>query len=508
MQLDVTLHTSPSSVRLSKKPRSIDIMTPVCLLAWLESYPEKSAFVSLSLVLCEGLELLNETYELAVSVLLRETQTHPVRWVGISDSLNDTQDLAQWLNVSPDNIYDFRPSERGQPLSTTSQSFTIPPSPALFKAMIKPAHTALKGLSSPQDAAIVFVPSRGQCRSVCTDLITQCAIEMDTRGFLGVGVEDLDYLEARLAQMKDRSLVDAMMHGIGLFIPPISPGMGGVPGLGRGMDASDRIITLELFAEGVLRVLVVPREACWTLPLRASLVLIMGTQYFEITGPPPPPLSSNSLTQRSHHAGPEPTNRETKSKTNTNMSKPHQHQQHQHQHQHHNQHRTLKEYSMHELVRMQGLAVQGGSKIGRFHLFCQAEQRDTYMRFLEEGLPLESSLLSSLRSSTSASSSSVLQPWLAARRSHSTSSAPSQTIRGKQDLLDLLSYTFLWKRMRSNPTYYDVIEGGDMNGKGKSRDAVLSRFVDQLFELTNVAKVVEDVKTDGPIAGPPPPGAM
>jgi len=149
-------------------------------------------------------------------------------------------------------------------------------------------------------------------------------------------------------------------------------------------------------------------------------------------------------------------------------------------------HRTLRDYSVHELVRMQGLAVHHGSE-GRFHLLCHAEQRDTYLRFLEEGLPLESSLLSSSRRSTHTSmgsgpseersntdptrweGSEVLRKWFERRRA-------AGSIRGKQDALDMLSHTFLWRRMKSNPTYYDV-EDGDC-------DATLSRTVDLLFEAT------------------------
>jgi len=65
--------------------------------------------------------------------------------------------------------------------------------------------------------------------------------------------------------------------------------------------------------------------------------------------------------------------------------------------------------------------------------------------------------------------SDVLRKWFERRRA-------TGSIRGKQDALDMLSHTFLWRRMESNPTYYDV-EDGDC-------DATLSRAVDLLFEVT------------------------
>ena len=428
MAVHVNLHTSNTpnaSSLVSRKGRSIDVVTPSALLSWLDASNRTAELDSLSLVLCDNLELLNDDYELAVSLLRQMTQTKPVRYVGITASLNDTLDLAQWLNVQLDNLYDFRPSDRDQILSTTSQPFTLPLSSALFKAMIKPAHGALRTLPD-DEAGIVFVPSRGQCKIIANDLITECAIEMNTRGFIGEDVS-VDMLEARLGRLKDRSLMDIMMQGIGIITP--------------GTQASDRLLTLELFADGILRVLVVPREMCWTLPVRASLVIALGTQYYQV-GPSLEDANSSKTRERDD--------------------------------------RVLKEYTVHELVRIQGLAIRHG-KVGRFHLLCQSEQRDTYMRFLEEGLPLESSLLQSPTASLSSSTSTEegwtgspsLLAFIARRRA-------SGSIRGKQDAMDMLSHTFLWRRMKSNPTFYDVAYKDGEN----ARHATLSRAVDKLFAAT------------------------
>jgi antiviral helicase SLH1 len=436
MQLHIGLHLSTFQAQPLRKQRSIDILVPRVLLAWLDNGLDQSYLSNLSLVLCERLELLDDAYELSVSVLLHATQMYPVRFVGLTQSLNDTVDLARWLNVPDGESYDFRPRDREQPLSTTSQSFTIPPSPALFKAMVKPAYTALRSLSVSEDS-LIFVPSRAQCRTTCNDLITQCAIEMNTQGFL---VDDIaaDEMKARLFQFRDRSLVEGMMCGIGV--------------LHSGMLPADRLLTMELFADGVLRVLILPREMCWTLPVRASLVIVFGTQYFEV---------SAFRSVKKENVG------------------------------------ELRDYSVHELVRMQGLAVRHG-RGGRFHLLCHAEQRDTYMRFLEEGLPLESSLLSlsspSVKAAVTAGmrlaekksdldlttwgGSEILKRWFEGRRARAS-------IRGKQDVLDILSHTFLWRRMKSNPTYYDV-EDGDS-------DAALSRIVDRLFERSAPSPSLADV---------------
>jgi len=94
--------------------------------------------------------------------------------------------------------------------------------------------------------------------------------------------------------------------------------------------------------------------------------------------------------------------------------------------------------------------------LGHFHLFCQAEDKDTYMRFLEGGLPLESQLLHS----------DQLRHWYKHHRSRGH-------ISSKHEGVQALSLTFLAQRIVSNPTYYDC--------KG-TRNECLSRIVDELEE--------------------------
>ena len=105
------------------------------MLTALTRQPDiKSSLFSLRLVLCESLELLDAVYELGVSLLLHATQPHPVRFIGLTSSLNDPADLAAWLNVDPLALHSFKPSDRDQALNVATLTFTIPQSAALFKA--------------------------------------------------------------------------------------------------------------------------------------------------------------------------------------------------------------------------------------------------------------------------------------------------------------------------------------------------------------------------------------
>lgn len=380
----------------SPSGRSIRVVTAPHLLFVVTRLlrQKQTSLAGLRLVLCENLELLDPSYELGISLLQHIARPYPVRFVGLSNSLNDPADLAAWLNVDPMALHSFRPADRDQSLVISTQTFTIPQSAALFKAMAKPVHSAIRG--TPGESAIVFVPSRGQCRSVALDLITQSALEMESaEGFLPVGVSP-DALEDQL-RLQDRSLLDFVTRGVGIFHD--------------GISKPDRVLILGLYAEGIVRVLIVPRESCWTLPVRAATVVIMGTQYVQIL------------------AGDEE--------------------------------RHVRDYGLEELVRMQGRAVSHHGA-GHFHIFCQAEGKDTIMRFMNDGLPLESNLIGS----------ETLERWYRDCRSDGT-------IPGKQQAVAAMSLTFLARRLVSNPIYYDA--------SSKSRDEFLSRMVDDLEQGINTS---------------------
>ncbi|CAK5275707.1 unnamed protein product [Mycena citricolor] len=382
--VSLELHTGQDTLT-RPKGRAIRIVTADHLLQVVSARNGKPVR-GLDLVVCENLEHLEPAYELGVSLLQHAVQTSPTRFVGVTSSLRDPTDVATWLRVDPAALLSFRPGDRDQALATTVQTFSIPHSASLFKAMAKPTHAAIQSCP-PGESAIVFVPSRGQCRPIAYDLITQCALEQETdAGYLPEGMSH-ERLEDALARLRDASLVDIVSRGIGFFH--------------EGIPKPDRNLMLELYAEGVIRVLLVPHDSCWTLPIRAAVVVVMGAQ--------------STLHGGSHDRQP-------------------------------------RDYTLVEMVRMQSRAVRHGAA-GHFFLFCQAEGKDTFVRFLNDGLPLESGLLRSPE----------LRAWYQNQGHRELSN---------QQLVDALSFTFLSRRLASNPTYYDCLQS--------SRDENLSRTVDDL----------------------------
>ena len=366
--------------------KSIRIATAAVVLDSLAVAGERiPSLRQLKLVVLENLDILDADYELAISVLRLRCHELPIRFVGSSASLNDPADLAAWLQVDNSALYNFRPRDRDQSFSVVTKTFTTPLSSALYKAMAKPAHSAIT--SHPEQPVIVFVPSSAHCRSVAMDLITECALAdlNNIRGFVPPHI-DQNELEFLLAKFQDRTLIDFVSKGIGFFHEKVGK--------------KDRALILQMYIEGIVRVLIVPRYSCWTLPVRAGVVIIMGTQYV-VFG-------------------------EDKSD------------------------RQVRDYELEEIVRMQGRAIRPDVG-GHLHLFCHPDARDVFARFLNEGLPLESSLLDA---------GSLIVDWITKSRG---ADAPIGESAMKPEVHKILSCTFLRHRIASNPVYYNIKQdGGDV----------------------------------------------
>ncbi|KAG9102344.1 hypothetical protein FRC06_002103 [Ceratobasidium sp. 370] len=376
------------------QPGRIQAITPSKFLEWARSNGRdlsKSAYIrGLGTIVFESLESLDAEYELAIATVRHATQTLPVRFVGVSSSLTDTSDIASWLGVSPRGNFSFQPGDREQELTNSTQPFSIPHSAALLHAMAKPVYSALRAIGT-EGGGLVFVPAQVLCQSAVKDLVRLCGVDFNALGFLGSGVTP-DAMEPFVERLENQELADGVAHGIGIYH--------------NRMSERDQRLILELYAEGTVRILVAPREACWSVPVRAAKVIVMSTQYMQIGA------GGND--------------------------------------------RELRNYTLGEVTRMQSRAVRPGHP-GSFVLMCQGEDRETYMRFLNDGLPLESELMEG--------GCEVLKQWV-------KEMVEAQSFQSPQDMMDILGHTYLRRRLRSNPNYY----GEEMGGRD-----TLSKLVDLVW---------------------------
>jgi pre-mRNA-splicing helicase BRR2 len=116
------------------------------------------------------------------------------------------------------------------------------------------------------------------------------------------------------------------------------------------------------------------------------------------------------------------------------------------------------DYPITDLVEMAGKAnrVEDSSDACKVALFCHAARKEYYKKFLYEALPVESHLNHYLHD-------------------HIASEITLRTVENKQDAVDYLTWTFMYRRLMKNPNYYNMT--------GTSHRHV-SDFLSELVEST------------------------
>lgn len=131
------------------------------------------------------------------------------------------------------------------------------------------------------------------------------------------------------------------------------------------------------------------------------------------------------------------------------------------------EHRYI-DYPISEVLQMFGRAsLPGVDRLGRGVLMVPAVRRDYYKKFLHEALPVESHL----------------QLYLA---DAFVTEVSSRTIGSTQDAVDWLTYTYYYRRLLANPSFYGLV---DTSHEGLS--GFLSELVERTIEELSEAKLVD-----------------
>lgn len=291
----------------------------------------------------------------------------PVRLLGLSTAVANANDMASWLKVQDQGLFNFPSSVRPVPLEMYIDGFPdnmgfCP----LMKSMNKPAYLAIK-THSPTKPVLIFVASRRQTRLTALDLIHLCGMEDDPRRFLRMNDDELEQI---ISLVKDDTLKLSLQFGIGLHH--------------AGLVDSDRRISHELFASSKIQILIATSTLAWGVNLPAHLVIVKGTQFFDakIEG--------------------------------------------------------YKDMDLTDVLQMMGRAGRPAfDTTGIAMVFTKESTKPFYKYFLNSGFPVESHL------------HKVLDDHIGAE-------VTARTIKSRQEALDFLTWTFLFRRIHFNPTYYGI----------------------------------------------------
>ncbi|KAK9850259.1 hypothetical protein WJX84_005584 [Apatococcus fuscideae] len=192
------------------------------------------------------------------------TQTEQnIRFLGLSTALANAADLADWLGIKPQGLFNFKPSVRPVPLECHIQGYAGRFYCPRMATMNKPAYAAIQ-THCPLKPVLVFVSSRRQTRLTALDLIGFAAGDERARQFVHMPEDELEQI---LASVKEPNLRHTLQFGIGLHH--------------AGLSESDRSIAETLFVAGKIQILVATSTLAWGVNTPAHLVIIKGTEFFD-----------------------------------------------------------------------------------------------------------------------------------------------------------------------------------------------------------------------------------
>ncbi|RHZ82001.1 hypothetical protein Glove_115g19 [Diversispora epigaea] len=354
------------------------------------SWQHRNYVKVVSLVIIDEIHLLGgdrgPTIEAIVSRMnyIGSQTDKKIRIVGLSTALANAQDLAEWLNIDKDGLFNFSHSVRPVPLEIHIEGFSGKHYCPRMATMNKPAFSAIMR-HSPSKPVIVFVSSRRQTRLTAQDLITYCCMTENPYHFLRMPEEELQML---LTQIKDSNMKMSLTFGIGLHH--------------AGLTESDRKIVEELFLNQKIQVLIATSTLAWGVNLPAHLVVIKGTEFYD-----------------------------AKSK-------------------------GFVDFPLTDVLQMMGRAGRPQfDTSGVACIFVQESKKNFYKKFLYEPFPVESSFHMQLEN-------------------HLNAEIVAETIKSKNDAKNYLIYTFLYRRLQKNPTYY-----GTEDYSSEAKDKILSQLLDK-----------------------------
>lgn len=401
---------------------------------WLSKEKSRQELQRLALIIFDDLHLLSDSRGSNLELIIAKLAYLKLvnnrircRLVGISNTVSNAQDLACWLNVKSNAVYNFHPAtSRSIQLEIHISSFPERHYAPRMSTMNRPIFKAIL-THSPTDQTIVFVSSKKQCTSTALGLVSCLAhdAQIDQKQWFHIDESSLDAL---LNNVQEENLKLSLEFGIGILFPS--------------MRLSDKKMVEELYIYNKIQVLICTTNYAWEKDLRAHLVIVKGTEHY------------SSEAER------------------------------------------FVDYPPADVMQMLGKAGRPNiDSTGIAILMIRDIYKEFYKKFLYEPFPVESNLmkldeivlrnflLSDFVKRNPKQKEEEDQPSTSG--TESTARNSSILFNAKLHAMEMLSTTFLARRLDKNPSYYGLNDNS-------SPDEFLSKFLD------NSKFLYENLELDGP----------
>ncbi|CAK9255752.1 unnamed protein product [Sphagnum jensenii] len=227
------------------------------------------------LLIIDEVHLLNDdrgpVIETLVARTLRQVESSQsmIRIVGLSATLPNYLEVAQFLRVNPDKgLFYFDASYRPVPLSQQYIGVSEPNFVLRNQLMNEVCYNKVLDAVKREQQAMVFVHSRKDTVKTARILVEIAQRNAEQGHFNDLtNMPQYGMMKKEVSRSRNRELGELFESGFGVHH--------------AGMLRSDRNLTERLFSEGLLKVLVCTATLAWGVNLPAHMVVIKGTQLYD-----------------------------------------------------------------------------------------------------------------------------------------------------------------------------------------------------------------------------------
>ncbi|CAO2818508.1 unnamed protein product [Amaranthus hypochondriacus] len=275
--LNMTVKELTGDMQLSKNELEVTQMIVTTPEKW-DVITRKSSDMSLSmlvkLLIIDEVHLLNDdrgpVIEALVARTLRQVESSQsmIRIVGLSATLPNYLEVAQFLRVNPDSgLFFFDSSYRPVPLAQQYIGISEKNFLARTELLNKICYHKVVDSLRQGHQVMVFVHSRKDTGKTADRLVELAREDNSLELFQNETHPQFQLKRKEVMKSRNKELVGLFDYGFGIHH--------------AGMLRSDRGLTERLFSDGLLKVLVCTATLAWGVNLPAHTVVIKGTQIYD-----------------------------------------------------------------------------------------------------------------------------------------------------------------------------------------------------------------------------------